>query len=166
MAAQGVKPGRQAAFIFIFFTVALDMLALGIIIPVLPHLIESFVGGNTVKAAHWVGIFGTAWAIMQFFFSPVLGSLSDRFGRRPVILLSNLGLGLDYILMALAPSLAWLFIGRLISGITSASIATAGAYIADVTPPEQRAQRFGMLGAAFGLGFILGPAIGGMLGRP
>lgn len=164
MAAQGVKPGRQAAFIFIFFTVALDMLALGIIIPVLPHLIEGFVGGNTVEAAYWVGIFGTAWAIMQFFFSPVLGSLSDRFGRRPVILLSNLGLGLDYILMALAPSLAWLFAGRLISGVTSASIATAGAYIADVTPPEQRAQRFGMLGAAFGLGFILGPAIGGVLG--
>lgn len=164
MAAQGVKPGRQAAFIFIFFTVALDMLALGIIIPVLPHLIESFVGGDTVQAAHWVGIFGTAWAIMQFIFSPVLGSLSDRFGRRPVILLSNLGLGLDYILMALAPSLAWLFIGRLVSGITSASIATAGAYVADVTPPEQRAQRFGMLGAAFGFGFILGPALGGILG--
>lgn len=164
MAAQGVMPARKAAFIFIFFTVALDMLALGIIIPVLPHLIESFVNGDTVQAAHMVGIFGTAWAVMQFFFSPVLGSLSDRFGRRPVILLSNLGLGLDYIMMAFAPALSWLFLGRLISGVTSASISTAGAYIADVTPPEQRAQRFGMLGAAFGLGFILGPALGGILG--
>lgn len=164
MAAEGVVPARKAAFIFIFFTVALDMLALGVIIPVLPHLIESFVSGDTVKAAHIVGLFGTAWAVMQFLFSPVLGSLSDRFGRRPVILLSNLGLGLDYILMALAPTLSWLFVGRLISGITSASISTAGAYIADVTQPEQRAQRFGMLGAAFGIGFILGPALGGILG--
>ncbi len=155
---------RPAAFIFIFVTVALDMLAIGIIIPVLPKLIERFMDGNTARAAEIVGLFGTAWAIMQFLFSPALGSLSDRFGRRPVILLSNLGLGLDYILMALAPALSWLFVGRLISGITSASIATAGAYIADVTAPEERAQKFGMLGAAFGIGFILGPAVGGILG--
>ena len=101
---------------------------------------------------------------MQFLFSPVLGSLSDRFGRRPVILLSNFGLGLDYILMALAPTLRWLFVGRVISGITAASISTAGAYIADVTPPEQRAAKFGMLGAAFGVGFVVGPALGGVLG--
>ena len=101
---------------------------------------------------------------MQFFFSPVLGALSDRFGRRPVVLLSNFGLALDYVLMALAPSLTWLFIGRLISGITSASISTAFAYIADVTPPERRAAVFGKIGAAFGAGFILGPAVGGLLG--
>jgi MFS transporter, DHA1 family, tetracycline resistance protein len=163
MAVEAVK-SRPAAFAFIFVTVVLDMLAIGIIIPVLPKLIEHFMAGNTVRAAEIVGIFGTAWAIMQFIFSPALGSLSDRFGRRPVILLSNLGLGLDYILMALAPALSWLFVGRLISGITAASISTAGAYIADVTPPEQRAQKFGMLGAAFGIGFILGPAVGGVLG--
>lgn len=163
MAAEdlNVKP---AAFIFIFITVALDMLAIGIIIPVLPKLIEHFMDGNTARAAEIVGIFGTTWAVMQFFCSPALGSLSDRFGRRPIVLLSNLGLGLDYILMALAPTLSWLFVGRIISGITSASVATAGAYIADVSPPEKRAQNFGMLGAAFGIGFILGPALGGILG--
>ncbi len=111
-----------------------------------------------------LGIFGTAWALMQFLFSPMVGALSDRFGRRPVILISNIGLGLDYILMALAPSLAWLFVGRVVSGITSASISTGFAYVADVTPPEQRAARFGMLGVAFGAGFVLGPAIGGLTG--
>jgi DHA1 family tetracycline resistance protein-like MFS transporter len=163
MAAERVKP-RSAAFIFIFVTVILDMLGIGIIIPVLPKLIEHFMAGNTARAAEMVGIFGSAWAIMQFVFSPMLGSLSDRFGRRPVVLLSNLGMGLDYILMALAPHLSWLFAGRLISGITAASVATAGAYIADVSPPEKRAQNFGMLGAAFGIGFILGPAVGGILG--
>jgi MFS transporter, DHA1 family, tetracycline resistance protein len=163
MAAETVK-ARPAAFIFIFITVMLDMLGIGIIIPVLPKLIEHFMNGNTARAAEMVGVFGSAWAIMQFAFSPVLGSLSDRFGRRPIVLLSNLGMGLDYILMALAPALSWLFIGRLISGITAASVATAGAYIADVSPPEQRAKNFGMLGAAFGIGFILGPAVGGILG--
>jgi len=155
---------RGAAFIFIFITVLLDMFAIGIIIPVLPTLIEDFMGGDTGRAAIIYGVFGTAWALMQFFFSPVLGSLSDRFGRRPVVLLSNFGLGLDYVLMALAPSIGWLFVGRLISGITAASISTAGAYIADVTPPAQRAAKFGMLGAAFGAGFVLGPALGGLLG--
>jgi MFS transporter, DHA1 family, tetracycline resistance protein len=163
MAAETVK-ARPAAFIFIFITVVLDMLGIGIIIPVLPKLIEHFMNGNTARAAEMVGIFGSTWAIMQFVFSPVLGSLSDRFGRRPIVLLSNLGTGLDYILMALAPALSWLFVGRLISGITAASVATAGAYIADVSPPEQRAKNFGMLGAAFGIGFILGPAVGGVLG--
>jgi DHA1 family tetracycline resistance protein-like MFS transporter len=155
---------RRAAFAFVFITVLLDMFALGIIIPVLPKLIEDFMGGNTAKAAAIYGIFGTAWALMQFFFSPILGSLSDRFGRRKVILLSNLGLGLDYVLMALAPTVGWLFIGRIISGITAASISTAGAYIADVTPPEKRAAKFGFLGAAFGFGFVVGPALGGILG--
>lgn len=155
---------RRAAFAFIFVTVMLDMLAIGIIIPVLPNLIEDFMGGNTAKAAAIYGVFGTAWAVMQFFCSPILGSLSDRFGRRKVILLSNIGLGLDYVLMALAPTIGWLFVGRIISGITAASVSTAGAYIADVTPPEQRAAKFGMLGAAFGFGFIFGPALGGFLG--
>ncbi len=155
---------RRAAFIFIFITVVLDMLALGMIVPVLPKLVETFVDGNTARAAETLGVFGTAWALMQFIFSPVLGSLSDRFGRRPVVLLSNFGLGLDYLLMANAPTLAWLFVGRVVSGITAATFATAGAYIADVTPPQDRAARFGMLGAAFGIGFILGPAVGGILG--
>ncbi len=157
------KP-RSAAFIFVFITVALDMLALGVMVPVLPKLVTEFSGGNVAQASVVVGIFGFAWAAMQFFFSPVLGSLSDHFGRRPVIVLSNLGMGLDYLFMAMAPSLWWLFIGRLISGITAATYSTAGAYIADVTPPEQRAAKFGLLGAAFGLGFVLGPALGGVLG--
>jgi DHA1 family tetracycline resistance protein-like MFS transporter len=162
-AHSSAKP-RGAALAFIFVTIALDMLALGMIIPVLPKLVERFVGGDTARAAEIFGLFGTVWALMQFFFSPVLGALSDRFGRRPVILLSNLGLGLDYLLMALAPTLVWLFIGRVISGITAASIATAHAYVADVTPPERRAKSYGLLGAAFGIGFILGPALGGVLG--
>ena len=156
-------PRRQAAFTFIFVTVLLDMLALGIVIPVLPKLIESFLGGDTARASQYVGLFGAVWALMQFVFAPLQGALSDRFGRRPVILLSNFGLGLDYILMALAPSLAWLFVGRVISGICAASISTAFAYIADVTSPELRSARFGMLGAAFGAGFVIGPAIGGVL---
>jgi len=156
---------RRAALVFIFITVVLDMLALGMIVPVLPKLVEDFVGGNTARAAEIYGLFGTVWALMQFVFSPVLGALSDRFGRRPVILLSNFGLGLDYIVMALAPDVSWLFVGRVISGITSASTSTAYAYIADVAPPEKRAAGFGMLSAAFGLGFVVGPAIGGVLGN-
>ena len=159
----GPEPSR-AAFAFIFVTVLLDMMALGIVIPVLPKLIKAFMGGDTAAAAHVVGYFGFFWALMQFVFQPVLGSLSDRFGRRPVVILSNIGLGLDYILMALSPNLWFLFVGRVISGITAASFSTAGAYIADVTPPEKRAARFGLLGAAFGLGFIIGPAVGGVLG--
>lgn len=154
---------RRAALGFIFVTVVLDMLALGIIIPVMPKLVESFVGGDTATAAWVFGFFGTAWALMQFVFSPLIGALSDRFGRRPVILFSNLGTGLDYILMALAPTLTLLFIGRVISGITTANIPTAFAYIADVTKPEDRAKAFGLIGAAFGAGFVLGPAIGGLL---
>jgi DHA1 family tetracycline resistance protein-like MFS transporter len=157
--------GFRPAFVFIFVTVLLDMLALGMIIPVLPPLIEDFRGGDTAAAARTVGVFGTTWALMQFVASPVLGSLADRFGRRPVILGSNLGLGLDYLLMAVAPTLELLFVGRLLSGITSASIPTAFAYVTDVTPPERRPRMFGLLGAAFGLGFIIGPAIGGALGE-
>src|SRR5438477_1064270 len=156
---------RKAAVVFIFVTVMLDMLALGLIAPVLPKLILNFLGGNATSAATWLGVFGTVFALMQFFFSPVLGVLSDRFGRRPVILLSNLGLGLDYIVMALAPTIGWLFVGRVISGITAASITTGTAYVADVVPPEKRASAFGMIGAAFGVGFVLGPALGGLLGN-
>ncbi|MGX9424555.1 MULTISPECIES: TCR/Tet family MFS transporter [Bradyrhizobium] len=157
-------PRRSGAAIFIFGTVLLDMLALGVVIPILPKLIEGFVDNDTASAARIFGLFGTAWALMQLLFSPILGGLSDRFGRRPVVLLSNFGLAADYVLMALAPSLVWLFIGRLISGITSASISTAFAYITDVTAPEQRATMFGKIGVAFGAGFILGPALGGLLG--
>jgi DHA1 family tetracycline resistance protein-like MFS transporter len=155
---------RRAAFAFIFATVLLDVLALGITIPVLPALIKGFKGGDTEGAARIYGLFNTVWALMQFFFMPLLGALSDRFGRRPVILLSCFGLAFDYLLMALAPDLTWLFIGRVLSGITAASFGTAGAYVADVTPPERRASTYGMMGAAWGLGFVLGPAMGGLLG--
>jgi DHA1 family tetracycline resistance protein-like MFS transporter len=154
----------QAAFIFIIVTVALDFLAFGIIAPVLPNLIKQFESGDMARASAVTGYFGFAWATMQFIFSPILGAWSDRFGRRPVILLSCLGLGLDYIFMALAPSLSWLFVGRIISGVTTSNVSTAFAYIADVSPAELRAKRYGMLGAAFGLGFVIGPAVGGALG--
>ncbi|KFN50700.1 TCR/Tet family MFS transporter [Arenimonas composti] len=150
--------------IFIFITVLIDILAFGLIIPVLPHLVEGFVGGDTATAAWWVGVFGTTFAAIQFVCTPIQGALSDRFGRRPVILLSCLGLGLDFVLMALAPNLAWLFVGRVLSAMTAASFSIANAYIADTTAPEQRAKSYGMLGAAFGLGFIIGPVVGGVLG--
>jgi DHA1 family tetracycline resistance protein-like MFS transporter len=163
-ASQESPPVRSGAVAFIFVTILLDMFALGLILPILPKLVESFVDNDTATAARIFGLFGTAWAAMQFLFSPILGGLSDRFGRRPVVLLSNFGLALDYVMMALAPSLSWLFVGRVISGITSASVSTAFAYIADVTPPERRAAMFGKIGVAFGAGFILGPAIGGLLG--
>jgi DHA1 family tetracycline resistance protein-like MFS transporter len=155
---------RRAALAFIFVTVLIDVLSFGLIIPVLPHLIEGFVGGDTAHAAYWIGVFGTVFAAIQFVTSPIQGALSDRFGRRPVILLSCLGLGLDFVFMALASTLPWLLVGRIISGITSASFTTANAYVADVTAPEQRAKSYGMLGAAFGLGFIIGPLLGGWLG--
>jgi DHA1 family tetracycline resistance protein-like MFS transporter len=137
---------------------------MSLVIPVLPPLIQKFEGGNAIAAAHAIGIFATAWALMQFIFSPVQGALSDRFGRRPVILLSNLGLGLDYLLMAAAPTLAWLFVGRVIAGITAASFSSASAYIADITPPEKRAARFGLISISFGVGFVTGPVLGGLLG--
>ncbi len=160
----GAPEGRRAAATFIFFTVTLDMLALGMIAPVLPRLIAGFMGDNAVRAAQMLGLFATVFAVIQFIFSPVLGSLSDRFGRRPVVLLSNFGMGFDYLLMAWAPALGWLFVGRVISGLTASSIPTAMAYMTDVTPAEKRAGAFGMLGAAFGMGFVLGPAVGGILG--
>ena len=158
-------PPRRAAVVFVFVTVVLDLLAFGVITPVLPQLVRGFVGGDYALAALWVGLFGTVYAVAQFLCSPLQGALSDRFGRRPVILLSNLGLGLDFVLMALANTLPVLFLGRVISGITAASVGTANAYLADVTPPEGRTRAFGLLGAAFGIGFVFGPAIGGMLGE-
>ncbi len=156
-------PRRNAA-LFIFFTVALDMLALGMIAPVLPRLVEGLMHGTPSEASRLLGIFGTVFAGMQFVFSPVVGSLSDRWGRRPIVLLSNFGLGFDYLLMAWAPTVGWLLLGRIVSGLTTSSVPTAQAYIADVTPPEKRAASFGLLAAAFAMGFVLGPAIGGLLG--
>ncbi|HEX7928933.1 MAG TPA: MFS transporter [bacterium] len=155
---------RRATVIFIFITVVIDVVALGVIIPVLPQLVVDFEGGNAVKGAQMYALFGSVWSLMQFFAAPLLGALSDRYGRRPVILISIFGLGVDYLFMAMAPTLAWLFVGRVISGITASNFTTAGAYIADVTPPEKRAAGFGMLGAAFSVGFVLGPAVGGLLG--
>jgi len=157
--------GSRAAFLFILVTVTMDFLAFGIIAPVLPNLIIQFEGGNIARASAITGYFGFAWATMQFLFSPVLGAWSDRFGRRPIILISCLGLGLDYIFMALAPTLSWLFVGRIISGITTSNVSTAFAYVADVSAPEKRAKQYGMLGAAFGVGFVVGPAVGGLLGH-
>jgi DHA1 family tetracycline resistance protein-like MFS transporter len=157
--------GQKAALAFIFVTVMLDMLAFGIIIPVLPHLIVELIGGNIAKAAVWTSAFGTVYMLMQFVFSPVQGTLSDRYGRRTVILISSFGLGVDFIVMALSPVMWLLFVGRAISGICSASFSTANAYIADIVPKEQRAAAFGSMGAAFAAGFVIGPALGGFLGH-
>lgn len=165
MADPAPRAHGRAAFTFIFITVALDMLALGLSIPVLPKLVEQFKGGDIADAASITGWFGMAFASMQFLFSPLLGALSDRFGRRPLVLLSNLGLGADYLLMAVAPTLGWLFVGRLISGVTSASWSLGSAYVADITPAEERAKKFGLLASAFGLGFVIGPVVGGVLGK-
>lgn len=153
------------AFLFILVMVAFDMVAFGIIAPVLPDLIRQFEGGDFGRASDLTGYLLFVWNAMQFLFSPILGAWSDRFGRRPIILLSCFGLGIDYIVMALAPTLRWLFIGRIISGITASNISTAFAYVTDVTPPEKRAKPFGYISAAFGLGFIIGPAVGGYLGN-
>jgi DHA1 family tetracycline resistance protein-like MFS transporter len=154
---------RKAAVAFIFATALMDITAIGIVIPVLPTLVKQFNHGNTAAAAGYVGLFGLIFAAMQLIFSPVIGALSDRFGRRPVLLISIFGLGFDYLLMGVAPNIGWLFVGRLISGITAASFSTAQAYIADVSPPDKRAANFGLMGAAFGVGFILGPTIAAVL---
>ena len=156
--------GRQAAMIFILITVFIDVLGIGIIIPILPELIKEFAGGSTTVAGRWFGVLAATYAVTQFFFAPLLGAISDRVGRRPVILISLFGLGIDYIIMGFAPSIAWLFVGRLFAGVMGASITTANAYIADVSGPENRARNFGLIGVAFGLGFIFGPALGGILG--
>ena len=165
MSSAATAPGaRKAALAFIFVTVLIDILSFGVIIPVLPNLVRGFTGGDVAEASHWVGVFGTLFAAIQFVSSPVQGTLSDRFGRRPVILLSCFGLGMDFILMAMSRSLGWLLAARCFSGAFAASFTTANAYIADVTPVEKRAQAYGLLGAAFGVGFIVGPIVGGLLG--
>lgn len=155
---------RNAAMGFIFISSVLDVMAMGIVIPVLPTLIEEFAGSNA-QAGVINGGFVALWALMQFVASPIIGSLSDRFGRRPVILLSTAGLGLDYVLMALAPNLWWLALGRMIAGVTSSSFTASYAYMADITPPDKRARGYGLIGAAFSGGFVLGPLLGGVLGE-
>ncbi|HWD27527.1 MAG TPA: TCR/Tet family MFS transporter [Rhizomicrobium sp.] len=156
--------GRAAAFGFIFVSAIACAVSIGIMVPVLPNLLRQFNGGDTAAAADWIVIFNVFGGLMSFFAGPVLGLLSDRFGRRPVLLISISGLGFDFLFMAFAPSLNWLFLGRLISGATSGVFSTANAYVADITPPEKRAQTFGWMGAAFAIGFLAGPAIGGYLG--
>ncbi|MBA3647231.1 MAG: TCR/Tet family MFS transporter [Chitinophagales bacterium] len=156
---------RQAALSFIFITLLIDVTGFGIIIPVLPKLITEMIHGTLSDASRYGGWLMFSFSIMQFLFSPVLGNLSDQYGRRPVLLLSLFGLGIDYLILAFAPTIGWLFLGRILSGISGASFTTASAYIADISPPEKRAQNFGMIGVAFGLGFIIGPVVGGLLGQ-
>ncbi len=156
---------KKPAILFIFFTLLIDVIGFGIIIPVMPGLISKLTGGGMSEASRIGGWMLFAFSLMQFLFSPFLGNLSDQFGRRPILLFSLFGFGLDYILLAFAPSITWLFIGRIIAGITGASFTTASAYIADISTPESRGQNFGMIGAAFGLGFIIGPVLGGILGE-
>jgi len=156
---------KRVAFIFIFCTVLVDMIGIGVIIPVIPNLIRDLTGLGISEASAYGGGLMIAFALMQFLFSPVLGELSDRFGRRPVLLVALLGLSIDYVLHALAPTITWLFVGRILAGICGASYTVANAYIADISAPEDRAKNFGILGAAFGLGFIIGPAIGGIFGE-
>lgn len=156
---------RSAGLTFIFITMLIDVTGFGIIIPILPTLITELVQGSLSTASRWGGLLMFIFAIMQFIFAPIIGGLSDKYGRRPVLLASLFAFGLDFILQGLAPNIWWLFLGRLIAGITGASFSTAGAYIADVSAPEKRAQNFGLIGAAFGIGFILGPVIGGFLGQ-
>ena len=164
-AAVSLAPNaRRAAVGFILVSLALDTLSMGLLIPVFPPLIQAFQHGDAAAAGRVIGVLTAAWAVAQFFGSPIMGALSDRFGRRPVLLASITGLGLDYLLMGFAPNLSWLFLGRVISGFTASSFSVATAYIADVTPPEQRAARFGLTGAIWSISFILGPSLGGMLG--
>jgi len=155
---------RRPALGFIFVTLTLDILGIGLIVPILPKLIAQYQGGDVTMAATTYGVLHAIYALMQFLFAPLIGSLSDRFGRRPVILISLFGSGLDYLLIAYAPNLTWFVVGRIIAGITGANFAAGTAYIADISPPEKRAANFGLIGAAFGLGFIIGPAMGGWLG--
>lgn len=157
-------PPRKPALVFIFITLFLDVLGIGLVVPILPKLVESLAGGGVDRASYLYGWLTGLYALMQFLFAPILGNLSDRFGRRPVILFSLFGSGLDYFLLAWAPTLPWFFLGRIVSGITGANFSAAAAYIADVSPPERRAANFGIIGAAFGIGFIFGPALGGWLG--
>jgi MFS transporter, DHA1 family, tetracycline resistance protein len=158
------RSAGKAAFVFIFIAVLVDSIGFGIILPVLPRLIMELTGVTVDRAAGFGGWLAFVYALLQFFCAPVLGNLSDRFGRRPVLLFALFALGVDYLIMGFAPTIGWLFVGRAIAGIAGASFTPAYAYVADISPPEKRAQNFGLMGAAFGLGFILGPAIGGLLG--
>jgi DHA1 family tetracycline resistance protein-like MFS transporter len=160
-----MRDKKGAALGFIFITLLIDVTGWGIIIPVMPKLIEELIDGNVSQAATYGGWLSASYAVMQLLFAPVLGNLSDKYGRRPVLLFSLFGFGVDYIFQALSTSIAWLFIGRVIAGITGASITTASAYIADISTDENRAKNFGLIGAAFGMGFIIGPVIGGLLGQ-
>jgi len=159
----GGRPKRRAAFGFIFATALMNAISFGIMIPILPNLIKQFTDGDFAAASLTNVLFATVWGLMQFFCGPVLGLLSDRIGRRPVLLISLFGLAVDFLFMALAPNLSWLFVGRVINGMTASSFATAGAYVADVTPPQDRAKTFGWMGSAFSFGFLVGPALGGLL---
>lgn len=159
-----ILPRRNAAIAFILVTALLDVMSMGIIIPVLPQLIQSL-SGSSSAAGLWNGVFVALWAGMQFICSPIIGSLSDRFGRRPVILVSVCGLALDYVLMAVAPNLWWLALGRILAGVTSSSFTSVFAYMADITRPEERARGYGLIGAAFSGGFVAGPLLGGILGE-
>ena len=165
MKAMSNPSARKAATGFIFITLVLSIVGFGLLIPVMPRLIKQFQGGDFTSGSYSLGWIVSIYALMQFICSPILGSLSDRFGRRPVILIATAGSAIDYVIMASAPALAWFFVARIIAGSTAGVMATANAYIADVTPPEKRAQSFGLLGAAFGIGFIIGPALGGLLGK-
>jgi len=156
---------RNKALIFIFITLLIDVIGFGIIIPVMPNLIEELTGKGLSEASQYGGWLTFAYAVMQFVFAPIMGGLSDKYGRRPVLLSALFGLGIDYVFMAFAPTIGWLFLGRAIAGITGASFTTASAYIADISEPEKRAQNFGMVGAAFGLGFIIGPVLGGVMSQ-
>ena len=163
-AGGATRPRRQAAFGFIYASALMNSISFGIMIPILPNLIRQFTGGDTAAASEWNLFFGATWGVMQFFFGPILGMLSDRVGRRPVLLISFFGLAVDFLFMAFAPTLWWLYVGRVLNGMTASSFSTAGAYVADVTPPEKRAKTFGLMASAFSFGFIFGPTIGGLLG--
>ncbi|WP_395671675.1 TCR/Tet family MFS transporter [Phenylobacterium sp.] len=159
------RAGRKASFGFIFALALMNSISFGIMIPILPNLIKQFAGGDTAAASEWNLVFASAWGVMQFIASPILGLMADRWGRRPVLLISLFGLAVDFVFMAVAPGLWWLLLGRLLNGATAASFSTAGAYLADVTAPSERAKMFGWMGSAFSIGFIFGPALGGWLGE-